>query len=76
LSDDITIFALTKLRKKSEKIDIYFLSLNENFLNNVEYIEAEYANRIKTPHWRIRFYFPGMKDHLFTLDLGKNALNR
>jgi len=76
LSDDITIFALTKLKKRSEKIDIYFLSLNENFLDNIEYMEAEYADRIKTPHRRIRFYFPGIKWHLFTLDLWKNALNR
>jgi hypothetical protein len=69
LSDDITIFALTKIKSKGEKIDIYFLSLNERFLDNISYMEVEYANRIKTPHRRIRFYFPGIEKHLFTLDI-------
>lgn len=74
IANDITIFALTN--KKREKIDIYLLSLKENFLDSVEYMKAEYANREKTPHWRIRFFYPWMEQHLFTLDLWKNALNR
>lgn len=74
IANDITIFALTN--KKNEKIDIYLLSLKENFLDGVKYMKAEYANREKTPHWRIRFFYPWMEQHLFTLDLWKNALNR
>ena len=74
IANDITIFALTN--KKIKKIDIYLLSLRESFLDNIDYMQAEYANREKTPHWRIRFFYPWMTNHLFTLDLWKNALNR
>jgi len=55
LSDDITIFALTN--RKKDNIDIYLLSLKETFLDNIDYMKAEYADRDKTPHWRIRFLF-------------------
>jgi len=74
LSDDITIFALTN--RKKDNIDIYLLSLKETFLDNIDYMKAEYADRDKTPHWRIRFLFKWHDKHLFSLDLWKNALNR
>ncbi|MDO4713502.1 MAG: hypothetical protein Q4B28_02395 [bacterium] len=67
IANDITIFALT--HKKSSQIDIYLLSLKEDFLNNVNEMKAEYSNREKTPHRRIRFFYEGMEKYLFSLDL-------
>ncbi len=74
VANDITIFALT--HRKNDVLDIYLLSLRETFLRNIDYMQAEYADREKTPHWRIRIYLKWCNKHLFTLDLGKNALNR
>lgn len=61
---------------KTKEVDVYIRTLNKNhFLDGIDKIVRDKTDG-ETSHEKFWFYLKGVSDPVFSLDLGKNALNR